>query len=60
MKKKQIDENEKMKLFSLEVLDGVEYRPITLEEFMKLAKETPEIAKFFLNPKEELSKLKVP
>ena len=59
-KRKQINENEKPKEFSLEILDGDQYRPISMEEFQKFVKEAPEIAKYFLNPTEELPKLKVP
>lgn len=59
-KKQRINENERLKNFSLEILDGDQYRTITLEEFSKFAKEHPELAKYFLNPTEELPKLKVP
>ena len=41
-------------------MDGDTYRNITPDEFAKFAKESPEIAKYFLNPSEELPKLEVP
>ena len=59
-KRKQINENEKPKEFSLEILEGDTYRPISQEEFQKFAKDAPELAKYFINPDEELPKLKVP
>ena len=39
--------------------DGV-YRPITLEEFQKFAKEEPELAKYFYDPEAEIPNLPVP
>lgn len=57
--KQRVNERLQPKKYVLQVFDGSQYRPISPEEFETLAKDHPEIAKYF-EDENEVENIQVP